>query len=114
MAGPYADSMEAVAVRDILYGDGRKATVGEWDVRPTSFGYLIDEAETAAAARQRTAELLDAGIPAYPVPVAPDGATRIYAGAFELREQAPVLAGPLAQAGLDPALVRVSGWVATQ
>ncbi|MEN8375845.1 MAG: hypothetical protein ABFS34_10395 [Gemmatimonadota bacterium] len=113
MAGPYADSMEAVAVRDILYGDGRKATVGEWDVRPTSFGFLIDEAETAAAARARAAELLDAGIPAYPVPVAPDGATRIYAGAFELREQAPVLADPLAQAGLDPALVRVSGWVAT-
>jgi hypothetical protein len=113
MAGPYADSAEAVVVRDVLYRDGRKATVGDWDVRPTAYGFLIDEVETRDAARERTEELLDAGIPAYAVPVAADGATRVYAGAFELREQAPVLAGPLKNAGLDPSLVRVAGWVAS-
>ncbi|HUG01961.1 MAG TPA: hypothetical protein VML95_08855 [Longimicrobiales bacterium] len=113
MAGPYADSAEAVIVRDVLYRDGRKATVGDWDVRPTAYGFLIDEVETRDAARERTEELLDAGIPAYAVPVAADGATRVYAGAFELREQAPVLAGPLKNAGLDPSLVRVAGWVAS-
>lgn len=112
MAGPYADSAEAVVVRDILYQDGRKPTVGEWDVRPTAFGFLLDELDSEEAARVRAAELMDAGIPTYPVAIAPDGATRLYAGAFELREQGPVLEGPLANAGLDPALVRISGWVA--
>ena len=112
MAGPYADSAEAVVVRDILYQDGRKPTVGEWDVRPTAFGFLLDELDSEEAARVRAAELMDAGIPTYPVAIAPDGATRLYAGAFELREQGPVLEGPLTNAGLDPALVRISGWVA--
>jgi hypothetical protein len=111
MAGPYADSAEAVVVRDILYDDGRKPTVSEWDVRPTAFGYLIDEAETMEGARDRARELTDAGIPAYTVSIAPDGAARIYAGAFSLREQATVLAGPLSELGLDPPLVRISGWI---
>jgi hypothetical protein len=62
-------------------------------------------------ARDRARELTDAGIPAYTVSIAPDGAARIYAGAFSLREQATVLAGPLSELGLDPPLVRISGWI---
>ncbi len=114
MAGPYADSAEAVVVRDVLFRDGRKATVGDWDVRPTSYGFLVDELDDADAASERAEQLTDAGIPAYAVPVSPDGATRVYAGAFELREQAPVLQEPLRAAGLDPSLVRISGWVSSQ
>ncbi|HVS11851.1 MAG TPA: hypothetical protein VMS76_18440, partial [Planctomycetota bacterium] len=63
------------------------------------------------AARARAEELTEAGIPAYPVAIAPDGAARIYAGVFSLREQASVLAGRLSGMGLDPPLVRISGWV---
>jgi Mrp family chromosome partitioning ATPase len=114
MAGPYADSAEAVVVRDILYGDGRKSSVSEWDVRPTAFGYLMDEAATMEAAHARALEFTDAGIPAYAVPVGPDGAARIYAGAFSLREQASVLAEQLSEMGLDPPLVRISGWTSAQ
>ena len=114
MAGPYADSSEAVVVRDILYGDGRKSSVSEWDVRPTAFGYLMDEAATMEAAHARALEFTEAGIPAYAVPVGPDGAARIYAGAFSLREQASVLADQLSELGLDPPLVRISGWTSAQ
>ena len=113
MAGPYGDSAEAVFVRDVLFADGRKATRSAWDVRPAAFGFLLDERETMVAARARAEELTEAGIPAYTVSIAPDGAARIYAGVFSLREQASVLAGRLSELGLDPPLVRISGWVPT-
>lgn len=113
MAGPYGDSAEAVVVRDVLYADGRKATASAWDVRPAAFGFLLDERETMEGARARAEELTEAGIPAYTVSIAPDGAARIYAGVFSLREQASVLAGRLSELGLDPPLVRISGWVPT-
>ncbi|MEJ2184758.1 MAG: SPOR domain-containing protein, partial [Gemmatimonadota bacterium] len=81
-------------------------------VRPTSLAFRIQDFDTRAAALSRRDQLAAQGVPTYvvevPYTVGPPH-YRIYAGAYEYRSEAQVMAQLLQSAGIDAPLVPRTG-----
>lgn len=112
VAGPVADSAGASALLQRLVDAGHKRDAQQSAVRNTPLAYNLGDFETAAAAEARGAGLRDAGVPTYVIEVPRTSGPpqyRLYAGAYEERDQAEVMAQFLRDAGVDAPLVRRIG-----
>jgi hypothetical protein len=112
MGGPAADRAGAASIMDHLVARGHKSAVEPWAIRPTSLAFLLEEVEQRAEAVERVQAYARQGIPAYVVAMPGAGAAprhRVYAGAYEGRAEADVLAGLLRDAGIEARLVERAG-----
>lgn len=112
MAGPVADVDAGMALMRRLVQDGYKTAEEPWSVRPTALAFRIQEFDTREAALARRDQLAARGVPTYvvevPYTVGPPH-YRLYAGAYEYRSEAQVMAQLLQSAGIDAPLVPRTG-----
>lgn len=112
MAGPVADSAEAIGLMDRLIAAGHKTGGSQWDVRNAPLAYDLGTYDTHEAADARVAELSDAQIPAYVLEVPySTGGTRyhVYCGAWGSAAEADVMRPVLEAAGIPATLVQRIG-----
>lgn len=112
MAGPVADVDAGMALMRRLVQDGYKTAEEPWSVRPTALAFRIQDFESKQAAMARRDQLAAQGVPTYvvevPYTVGP-AHYRLYAGAYEYRSEAQVMAQLLQSAGIDAPLVPRTG-----
>lgn len=112
MAGPVANVDAGMALMRRLVQDGLKTAEEPWSVRPTSLAFRIQDFDTRGAALARRDQLAAQGVPTYvvevPYTVGPPH-YRLYAGAYEYRSEAQVMAQLLESAGIDAPLVPRTG-----
>ena len=105
--GAFADRADAEAFRDSLRASGRAdETVARIAALP--FAFLVAEAVAADSIQPLRASYLEKGVSTYAL-VQPDGAARMFAGAFATPEEAMHLAPVLRAAGIQPRIVYRTG-----
>jgi Mrp family chromosome partitioning ATPase len=112
MAGPVANVDAGMALMRRLVQDGYKTAEETWSVRPTTLAFRIQDFDTRAAAVARRDQLAAKGVPTYvvevPYTVGPSH-YRLYAGAYEYRSEAQVMAQLLKSVGINAPLVPRTG-----
>ncbi|HKJ92299.1 MAG TPA: SPOR domain-containing protein, partial [Longimicrobiales bacterium] len=112
MAGPVATVDAGMALMRRLVQDGYKTAVEPWAVRPTALAFRIQGFDTRAAADARRDQLAAQGVPTYvvevPYTVGPPHYW-LYAGAYEYKTEASVMAQLLQSAGISAPLVPRTG-----
>lgn len=112
MAGPVENVDAGMALMRRLVQDGYKTAEETWSVRPTTLAFRIQDFDTRAAAVSRRDQLAAQGVPTYvvevPYTVGPSH-WRLYAGAYEYRSEAQVMAQLLESAGINAHLVPRTG-----
>lgn len=112
MAGPVADSVEAVVLMDSLIAAGHKTGGSPWDVRNAPLAFDLGAFDTAEAADARIAELAALQIPAYALEVPYSGGGsrfHVYSGAFAGPAEADVMRQVLEAAAIPANLVQRIG-----
>jgi hypothetical protein len=112
MAGPVKDVDAGMALMRRLVEAGYKTAEEPWSVRPTSLAFRIQDFDTREAAVARRDQLAAQGVPTYvvavPYTVGPPH-YRLYAGAYEYKSEAQVMARLLQSAGINAPLVPRTG-----
>ena len=105
--GAFADRADAEALRDSLRAAGRAdETMARIATLP--FAFLVADAVAADSIGPLRASYLDKGVSTYAL-IQPDGAARMFAGAFATPEEAMHLAPVLRAAGIQPRIVYRTG-----
>jgi hypothetical protein len=94
-----------------LFNEGIKEAMNAWDIRPTRFAFRMGSYGTAQEADAAVADLSLRDIPAYKVPAAT--AYHVYAGGYQNVEEARLLEGQLARAGVNAELVERVGFTSS-
>ena len=105
--GAFVQRTDAEAFRDSLRSAGRADETVE-RIASLPFAFLIADAVPPDSITPLRASHLERGIPAYTL-VQPDGAARMFAGAFATPDEAMHLAPVLRAAGIQPRIVYRTG-----
>ncbi|MFQ5679260.1 MAG: SPOR domain-containing protein [Gemmatimonadota bacterium] len=110
-AGAVGTRADARSLMEDLVRSGTKASVGEWDVRPSRLAYRLGIAPRRAAAEEILREAEAAGIPAYLVTAeeASGSVWVVYAGGYESEDAARAMGALLERAGRAAELVTRRG-----
>lgn len=112
MAGPVPDSVVASSLVERLVRSGEKRARDAGDIVRTSLAFHLGDFADSSEARARTDTLAGLGLPAYVVEVPDTGGRRryrLYAGAYESREQGQLLERMLRGAGIEATLTDRTG-----
>ena len=105
--GAFADRADAEVFRDSLRTAGRADETVE-RIAALPFAFLIAESVAPDSIAPLRKAYLDKGVPTYAL-VQPDGAARMFAGAFATPDEAMHLAPVLRAAGIQPRIVYRTG-----
>ncbi len=109
--GALEDRLQATDLMRFLVDEGVKERARDWDMRPVTLAFALEDYGSEEEAESERDRLHDAGVPAYVVSVGDStrATYRIYSGAFESEAAAGPADSILAEAGLAVTLVTRRG-----